>query len=256
MKQFIIQTAKGAGNIILKDFRKLKGKDIFTKKHRELVTKTDLKSEKYILSAIQKKFPDHSILSEESGFIDKKSDYLWLVDPLDGTTNFTMGNPLFSVSIALAYKEEVIIGAGYAPFLGELFFAEKEKGAYLNGKKIKVSNKGKIKDSILLFCHGHRRKDYEKVTRIYRAFKLSCRSLRQLGSALLELGFVAAGRCESLMIEGLTTWDLAAGVLLVREASGEVTDFSGQDWNLKSQSILATNGRVHDEILNKLKRIK
>ncbi|NQV13091.1 MAG: inositol monophosphatase [Parcubacteria group bacterium] len=254
-KKFLIKTARDAGKILLKDYGKLKHKDIQRKTNLELVTKTDLKSEKFIIKQIEKKFPKHSILSEECGLIDKKSDYLWLIDPLDGTNNFIMSNPLFAVTISLAYKGEVVAGVGYAPRLKELYFTEKGQGAYLNGKRIRVSRENKLSESILLFCHGHKRRDYQEVTRIYTAFKMRCRSLRQLGSALLELGFVAAGRCESLMIDGLTTWDLATGVLLVKEAGGKVTDFHGKEWDLKSTSIVATNSKIHNKLLPTLKKI-
>lgn len=254
-KKFLIKTAKDAGKILLKDYGKLKHKDIQHKINLELVTKTDLKSEEFIVKQIERKFTDHSILSEECGLIDKKSDYLWLIDPLDGTNNFIMSNPLFAVTISLAYKGDVIAGVGYAPRIKELYFTEKGRGAFLNGKRIKVSKESKLEESILLFCHGHKKRDYQEVTRIYTAFKLKCRSLRQLGSALLELGFVAAGRCESLMIDGLTTWDLATGVLLVKEAGGQVTDFHGKEWDLKSTSIVATNSRIHNQLLPTLKKI-
>lgn len=254
-KKFLIKTAKDAGKILLKDYGKLKHKDIRRKTNLELVTETDLKSERFIIKQIEKKFPDHSILSEERGLIDKKSDYLWLIDPLDGTNNFIMNHPLFAVTISLAHKDEVIAGVGYAPCIKELYFTEKGQGAYLNGKRIRVSKESKLKESILLFCHGHKRRDYQEVTRIYTAFKMRCRSLRQLGSALLELGFVGAGRCESLMIDGLTTWDLATGVLLVKEAGGKVTDFHGKEWDLKSTSIVATNGKIHGKLLPTLKKL-
>ncbi|MBU1178157.1 inositol monophosphatase [Patescibacteria group bacterium] len=254
-KKFLIKTVKDASKILLKDYGKLRHQDIQRKTNLELVTKTDLKSEHFIIKQIEKKFPGHSILSEEKGLIDKKSDFLWLIDPLDGTNNFIMSNPLFAVTISLAYKGEVVAGVGYAPRLKELYFTEKGQGAYLNGKRIKVSKENKLRESILLFCHGHKKRDYQEVTRIYTAFKLRCRSLRQLGSALLELGFVAAGRCESLMIDGLTTWDLATGVLLVKEAGGKVTDFHGQEWNLKSTSIVATNGKIHNKLLPTLKKL-
>lgn len=254
MKQLATQAAQAAGKILLKYFKTLKPQEIKYKSKHESVTRADLEAEKVILKLIKKKYPEHDILSEEQGFQDRPSrEYLWIVDPLDGTTNFTMKHPLFAVSIALLKQNDPILGVVFAPLLKELFIAEKGKGAFLNKKRLRVSSKRQIKDSLLTFCHGHKLKDIKRVAKFYQKFKLVGYDLRQLGSASLELGFVADGRTESIMIPGAHPWDVTAGVLLVREAGGKVTDFKGQNWNLKSPDMLASNGKIHQALLNKIK---
>lgn len=249
MKNFAIQTAKKAGGLILDHFNKVGKNDVTYKSSHELVTKFDYESEKLIIKEIQKKFPDHAIISEEAGELPKNSDYTWIIDPLDGSTNFKIGSPFWAVSIALIYKKEIILGVIYAPALKELYVAEYGKGAFLNNKKIHVSDQNNFANAINAYCHGSTLSDIKKAVAIYDYLKLHTRDCRQLGSAALELGFVAAGRIESINIPGAHKWDVAAGVLLVREAAGRVTDFTGKDWNLGSHDILATNGKIHQQLL-------
>lgn len=218
------------------------------KSHHEVVTKIDIASEKTIISAIKNNFPDHSILSEEAGANKKVSDYLWVVDPLDGTTNFTIHNPLYSISLAVAYKQEIVLGIVFAPYLDELYIAEPGKDARRNNKKINVSKISTGK-TINTFCHGTTERDIRKALAYMRHQKLNGLDCRQLGSAAIELAYVASGRVESIMIPGAHPWDVAAGVLLVREAGGRVTDFKGREWNLKSRDMLATNGKIHSKLL-------
>lgn len=227
-----------------------RGKAVFKSKH-EIVTKADLLSEEIIIREIKKNFPSHGILSEEKGEVKSVSDYLWIIDPIDGTTNFTMHNPLWSISIGLAHDDKIIFGAVYAPVTDELFIAEKNKGANLNGKKIKVS---KIKNNMTLntFCHGSTQKDLKRALDYYKKQKLNGFDCRQLGSAAIELSCVASGRVESIVIPGAHSWDVAAGVLLVEEAGGIITDLNGEDWTVKSNGIVASNGLVHREILKVL----
>jgi myo-inositol-1(or 4)-monophosphatase len=273
-KDVAVKAAQKAGKTLLREFGSFDRKKTKLKSRHEILTESDLNAEKIIIGEIKKYFPDHRILSEESGqtnpepfkrgkknyckpedYLKKRgADYLWIVDPLDGTTNFSIHNPLWSVSIALAKKKEIIMGIIFAPFLHELYEAEKGMGARLNGKKIKVSNisQGKI---INTFCHSRKEKDVKKAIAYYVKQKLRELDCRQLGSAAMELSFVAGGRIESIVIPGANSWDVAAGALLVREAGGKVTDFSGRDWNLESQDLAASNGRVHKDILNILKKI-
>jgi len=254
-KKIAIRAALTAGDYLLKNFyHNHRDRATFKTKH-EIATRTDLGAEKIILGLIKKYFPEHQVLSEESGKNQKKSSYLWVIDPLDGTTNYSMQNPIFSTSIGLFYKNEIILGVVYAPLLGELFVAEKDKRATLNGKKIHVSKTSNFHKSLLTFCHGHREKDIKRAIKAYNFFKLKGFDTRQLGSAALEMCFVAAGRTESIMIPGAHPWDVAAGTLIVREAGGKVTDFQGKDWNLKSSDILASNGKVHHQLLKFLKKV-
>ena len=261
LKQVAMGAAKKAGRELLLRFKNFNRNKIQMKSAHEILTKADLASEKIIIGEIRKNFPGHRILSEEAGVVKtkksplppfvkggKNNGYLWIIDPLDGTTNFSIHNPLWSISISLAYKNEIILGIIYAPFLGELFAARKGKGVTLNGKKIRVS---KIKGAKALhtFCHGRGNKHIEKALAYLSRQKLDGFDCRQLGSAAIELGFIAAGRTESIMIPGVNSWDVAAGALIVREAGGRVTDFAGEEWNLKSKDILASNGVVHKELL-------
>ncbi len=255
MKKIAIFAVQKAGQHLLKEFRKFSLSKIKAKDKHEIVTPADLMSEKIILNLIQKKFPGHSIMTEESGKITKKSPFVWVIDPLDGTTNFTMKNPIWSVAVSLWKWGKPLFGIVFAPALDEMYTAEINKGSYLNSKKINVSKKAKISGSLLTFCHGHHEKSIKKTIKLYQKFKLAARDLRQLGSAAIEMGFVAAGRTESIMIPGAHPWDVAAGTLIVREAGGRVTDFFGNDWNLKSRDMLASNGLVHQKLLKTIKQI-
>jgi len=254
-KSVAINASNKAARLLMSHFRKLKPGQVSTKKDHEFVTVADYAAEKIILREIKKYFPDHRILSEEKGRLGKGGDYLWAVDPLDGTTNFTIGNPLFSVSITLFYKDEPVLGVVNAPFLGEIYVAIKNKGAFLNNKKIHVSRIRKVNEAKLTFCHGHSLKARKKSIKVYSTFKTRAAGLRQLGSAAIEHAFVACGRLEAIMINDTNPWDVGAGALLVREAGGEVTDYKGKRWDLQSIDILASNGKVHDEVLRCLGRI-
>ena len=247
---FAKQIAINAGSHLLKNFNKLSLKDISFKDRYELVTRLDFESEKIILEAIKKAYPKHEILSEEAGFVKGTDhDYKWIIDPLDGTTNYRIGSPLFAVLISLSYKKEIQFGLAYAPALGEFYEAEIGKKTRLNNRPIRVSRTKNIKESINLYCHGSTKKDISRAIKIYNKLKVTGRDCRQLGCAAIEFGFVAAGRAESIMIPGAHAWDVAAGALMVRQAGGRVTDFEGKDWHLGSKDILATNGFVHDKLL-------
>lgn len=250
-----IKAAKAAGAYLLKNFYQNHRDRATLKFKHEIATQADLGAEKIILNTIKKEFPGHQILSEEAGKNNKKSDFLWVVDPLDGTTNYSMQNPIFNVSIGLFYKKEIVLGVVYAPLLRELYVAEKNKGTVLNGKKIHVSKTNNFHKSLLTFCHGHREKDIRRAIKAYNFFKLKGFDTRQLGSAALEMAFVAAGRIESIMIPGAHPWDVAAGTLLVREAGGKVTDFQGNDWGLTSRDMLASNGKIHKRLLKFLRNV-
>lgn len=254
-KKTAIKAAKKAGAYLIKNFYHNHRDRATLKFKHEIATKTDLGAEKIILNIIKKEFPTHRILSEEAGKNYKKSDFLWVVDPLDGTTNYSMQNPIFNVSIGLFHQKEIVLGVVYAPLLHELYVAEKNKGTTLNGKKLHVSKTGNFHKSLLTFCHGHREKNIKRAIKAYNFFKLKGFDTRQLGSAALEMAFVAAGRTESIMIPGAHPWDVAAGTLLVREAGGKVTDFKGREWNLKSHDMLASNGKIHNQLLKFLKNI-
>lgn len=246
---------KEAGKELKTRFNKLGLPQISKKSKHEIVTPADYAAEEIIIDAIKANFPHHNILSEEAGEVEgQEEDFLWVVDPLDGTTNFSIHNPFFAVSIGVFFKQHPVLAFVYAPMIDELYEAEKGKGATLNGKKIRVSEQDKVGDSRLAFCHGHRKWHLTRTTKIFSKLKLASRTLRQFGSASLETAFVACGRLEALMIPGVNVWDIAAGVLLVREAGGKVTDFEGKPWNLDSADILASNGKIHQEVLKYLEQ--
>lgn len=255
IKKIAVLAAQKAGEILAREFKNFDRTKIRFKNRHEIVSATDLKAEKIILALIKKNFSSHSILSEESGQNQKKSDYLWIIDPLDGSTNFSYHNSFFAVSIGVAYKKEIILGVIYAPILKELYLAEKGKFSTLNKKKITVSQLSQNTKALNAFCHSSREKDIKRAVKYYQKQKLFGFDCRQLGSASLELAYVAAGRIESIAIPGAHPWDVAAGVLAVRGAGGKVTDFFGKKWNLSSYDMAASNGKIHNELIKILKRI-
>lgn len=253
MKKYIIKLAKQAGIEILKHFNH--DRIIRIKKKSQIVTQADLIAEKIIITGLKKKFPNFGILSEEAGLNQKKSDYLWVVDPLDGTTNYSIGSPLFAVEISLFYKNQPILAVAYAPALKELYVASKNQGAFLNGKKMKVSKTKELEKSFLTFCHGSHKTDIKRALKVYQRIKLISLDSRQLGAAAIELAFVACGRTDCIIIPGAHPWDVGAGVLIVKEAGGKVTDFQNQDWNLKSKDLVGSNGLIHNQLIKVLKNI-
>jgi len=251
----ITSLVKKTGDTLLKEFKANKIIKPNFKSKREIVTYADLLAEKIILQKLKELTPDWHIISEEAGDNEIKSDYLWLIDPLDGTTNFYMGNPLFAVQIALIYKNEPIAGWIYAPYIKEFYWTQKGKGAFLNNKKINVS-KRPLSQALLTYCHGYGEHSLKKIVKIYEHFKLKQFDIRQLGSAAIEFGWVAKGKTESYLSPGANPWDVAPGALLVREAGGKVYDFEGQKWQYgKSQNVVATNGVVDKELLRDIKKL-
>ncbi len=254
-KATAIRVAKKAGSYLLQNFRRHPALLKVRATAKELHTRYDKTSDKMIIREIFRKFPIHNLLTEESGFIGRKSSYTWIIDSLDGTTNFSRGNPFFSVSIALACGEnsgkELLLGVIYAPFLGELYVAEKGKGAFLNGKRIHVSSRGHFEKSYFLSCEGADRSN-ERIARVNALFHARVKDLRKLGSAALEMAAVASGRAEAYLTTSMDPWDVAAGILLVEEAGGEVTDFRGEGWGFERTALIASNGIVHDKVLRRL----
>lgn len=243
-----VQIAKLAGKYLHKNFKKDSSLLNMRGLSKEITTKYDKESDRIIIAEIEKKFPKHSILTEESGKIDKKSEFLWIVDSLDGSGNYAMSNPFFSVSIALMKNNKVILGVIYAPALNELYTTEVGCGAYLNNKKIKVSEISSIDKSYFVMCEGGlktNRQISEYVSRIYPKVK----DLRKIGSAAIESGFVASGRADAYFTFEISPWDVAAGVLLVKEAGGKVTDFNGDEWQAKKTNLIMSNTRLHKPIL-------
>ncbi len=247
-KECAIEIAREAG-IFLKN--KLHSEHTIDYKGEiNLVTEADKISEKMITSKITTLFPDHDILAEESTTIDRGSDFRWIIDPLDGTTNYAHGYPYFCVSIALERLDTMIVGIVYDPMLDEMFVAEKGKGAFLNEREIHVSNtRGVIKSLLATGFPYDIREDSHNNLNYFNKMILQAQAIRRAGSAALDLAYVAAGRFDGFWELKLNPWDIAAGWLLVEEAGGIVTDMGGKNYFIESPSILASNGRIHAEMM-------
>ncbi|MBW1673060.1 MAG: inositol monophosphatase [Deltaproteobacteria bacterium] len=252
LKECAIEIAREAG-IFLKD--KLNSvHTIDYKGEINLVTEVDKISEEMITSKINALFPDHDILAEEFTDIDRGSDFRWIIDPLDGTTNYAHGYPYFCVSIALERLNTMTVGIVYDPMLDEMFVAEKGKGAFLNDREIHVSNtRGIIKSLLATGFPYDIREDSHNNLNYFNEMILEAQAIRRAGSAALDLAYVAAGRFDGFWELKLNPWDIAAGWLLVEEAGGIITDMGGNDYHLESSSILASNGRIHKEMMDVLK---
>jgi myo-inositol-1(or 4)-monophosphatase len=220
----------------------------------DLVTEADKTSEQMIISKLNRQFPHHDILAEEFTNTHRGSDFMWIVDPLDGTTNYAHGYPVFCVSIALKKLDEMILGIIYNPLLKEMFEVEKGRGAFLNGRKISVSCTVRIAESLMAtgFPYDLRHSN-ENNLNYFNEMILHARGIRRAGSAALDLAYVAAGRFDGFWELKLKPWDTAAGWLMVEEAGGVVTDLQGGEYTRRSTGILASNGKVHGEMVALLK---
>ena len=214
-----------------------------------LVTEADHAAEKAIIEVILDNHPDHFILSEETGEISSDSEYKWIIDPIDGTVNFANGIPLCCVSIGVEKAGQMILGAVYNPFMNELFFAQKGMGATLNGNKITVSDKDKVIKSCLVtgFPYTYLDSPNGPILVFEKLIKQGI-PVRRLGSAAIDLCWVAAGRFDGFYEHKLQAWDSAAGFLMVEEAGGKITDFEGNYYSPYQPHIIATNGKIHDEL--------
>ncbi|MCI0531420.1 MAG: inositol monophosphatase [candidate division Zixibacteria bacterium] len=248
-----LQAAHKAGEVLRKNFG---GKNKITYKGEiNLVTEIDRRSERVIVDHLHKNFKSHAILTEEEYSLHKNSEFRWLVDPLDGTTNYAHGFPVFCVSIALMKGDELILGVVCQPLLEELFLAEKNSGAWLNKKRIRVSNSSQLRRSLLAtgFPYDIRTSRNNNLNH-FKNFALRAQAVRRAGAAALDLAYTAAGRFDGFWEFKLNPWDLAAGVLLVEEAGGKVTDYSGQPYDVFAGEILASNGKIHRQMEKVLKR--
>ena len=226
------------------------------KEDATIVTLADRESEEVIKKIILNKFPEHSILGEETGMTENKSDYVWHVDPVDGTRNFSNGIPLFAVSIALAHRNDVIVGVVYNPATKSLFYAEKGKGAYLNDKKISVSQDDS-NIAMVTISPGKKDDDKKLIRALYHDLpKNIVQSVRDFGCAALELCYVARGGLEANIQLGLKSYDFAAGVLLVTEAGGRITGLDGSAWSFPQIQFIASNGIIHDLLVAEVKKQK
>jgi myo-inositol-1(or 4)-monophosphatase len=256
MKNILLKAAHEAGKIVKENFEgtfKIESKDRLS----NLVTEVDKNSEKKIIEVIRAEYPDHYILTEESGELPQDSDYKWIIDPIDGTINYAHSIPLCCVSIGIEHKGELIFGVVYNPMGNELFFAEKGKGSFLNDKKLSVSKTDNIRKSLLVTGFPYNTSDNpNNPLAVFSKFVLMDIPVRRLGSAALDICWLAAGRFDGFWEYNLNAWDTAGGVIILEEAGGKVTDFDGNKYSVYGREILATNGIIHDEMLKHIQEAK
>jgi len=250
-KELINSLARKAGDTLVKGFRQdwalLKGRSAA----KEAATSYDKEVDSLIIEEIKRHYPHHSLLTEESGFLESDPDWLWIVDSLDGTGNFANFNPFFSICLALMHQGELLLGAIYAPAIDEFYFAERAEGAYLNGVKIQVSDVSDLSQGYILYCEGGE-KDRGRTGELLQKVYPQVTDIRKLGSAGLETAWVAAGKGEAYFSTKIEPWDVAPGVLLVQEAGGKVSDFHGNPWQPQTGDLLFSNKKFHERILSLL----
>lgn len=254
MKNTLFKAAIEAGKIIRDYFQKpitIESKDIIS----NLVTEVDKLSEELIISIIKKEFPSHAIVSEEIGELSSSSDCKWIIDPIDGTINYAHKIPICCVSIGIEKQGEIIMGIVYNPIDGEMFFAEKGAGASLNDKSIKVSKETNLRKSLLVtgFPYNTSQSPEGPIGSFAEFLKMNI-PIRRLGSAALDLCWTACGRFDGFWEFNLNPWDTAAGYLIVQEAGGKVTDFKNEKYSIYKKQILATNGLIHNNMLEVIQK--
>jgi myo-inositol-1(or 4)-monophosphatase len=246
--QIAKEIAKEAGEFLKKNFGNKK--TIEYKSDVNLVTSYDKLSQEFIYKKLQSYFPQHGFLGEEDLEYKSKDGFRWIIDPLDGTTNYAHGYPVFCVSIALEYKEKIILGVTYNPMLDELFWGIKGKGAYLNNKRIKVSNTKELNRSLLAtgFPYDVRESKNNNIKH-FNNFVIRAQAVRRCGCAALDLCYVACGRLDGFWELKLFPWDIAAGMLIVKEAGGSLSDFKSNKIDIYTKEIVASNGLIHSQMI-------
>jgi myo-inositol-1(or 4)-monophosphatase len=249
---FAAQVAREAGRVIREGAQR--PVDVYSKGLRDLLTDVDLAAERTIVDAIHAEYPDHDVLTEESAPDVRASRYQWVIDPLDGTGNFSRGYPCFSTSIALTLDDESIAGVVYDPLRDHLFAAARGGGATLNGQPIHVSAVERMLDTLVGMDWTRDEEKRARIVRILAALMPRCGTLRVCGSAALGVCYVGAGWWDAYWHLGLCSWDAAAGALIVREAGGRVTDLTGERWMPRAGPCVASNGHLHEDLIVLLNR--
>lgn len=245
------EAVKKAGKMLMEHYGHIA--EVSFKGKSDIVTNVDKESEKIILGAIKNHFPGHMVLSEEAGLISGEEKYTWVIDPLDGTINYCYGSELFSIGICLLENKKPILSTIYRPIKDDLYFAIKGQGATLNGSRIQVSDRDQLKDSVVMF-HLSSKKEHRKRTIdiLDNIFKNSLH-MRMFGGGLMSMAYIAEGKFNVFFNVKTNPWDILPGTLIIEEAGGKVTDINGKEIDYHSDSVLATNGKVHDEMLKLLK---
>ena len=250
----MVKVCRKAAKILIRDFGEIENLQVSVKGPGNFVTASDKKVEKIIIEELQKARPTYSILSEEAGEINNDESFKWIIDPIDGTANFLHGIPHFAISIGLEHNGEIISGIIYDPIKDEMFAAEKGNGAYVNNKRMRVSSRSKLENCII--CTGGPKKDSkDRESTLEEYKKFSSRvfiPIRKLGSASLDMAYVAAGRYDGYWQKDLNYWDIAAGIVLVKESGGFVSDYNGENQYVKNKTILVTNSKINKEMMEVL----
>ena len=251
----MVKACRKASKTLIRDFGEIENLQVSLKGPGDFVTNCDKKVEKILIDELLKARPSYSILSEEIGEINNDDSFKWIIDPIDGTSNFLHGVPHFAISVGLEHNKEIICGIIYDPIKDEMFSAEKGNGSYLNNQRMRVSSRSKLEDC-MIFTGGPKREAKNRELALKEYYKFSIKILtpiRKLGSASLDMAYVAAGRCDGFWQRNLNYWDIAAGIILVKEAGGFVTDFNGENEYIQNKTILATNAKINKEMIEILK---
>ena len=251
----MIKACRKASKVLIRDFGEIEKLQVSLKGPGDFVTVSDKKVEKILIEELQKARPNYSILSEEIGEINNDKSFKWIIDPIDGTANFLHGIPHFAISVGLEHNTEIICGIVYDPIKDEMFLAEKGNGSYLNNQRMRVSSRSKLKNCII-FTGGPKIESKDKEISLEEYKKFSSKvtiPIRKFGSASLDMAYVAAGRCDGFWQRNLNYWDIAAGIILVKEAGGFVTDFKGENEYIQNKTILVTNAKINKEMIEVLK---
>lgn len=246
------KAARKAGKSLIRDFGEIENLQIQSKSIGDFVTTSDLNVEKNLIDTLTYYYPDFSFLSEEKGLIKGKSEETIIIDPIDGTTNFIHGIPHFSIVIAKKNKNEITEGVIFNPVTNDLYWASKGNGAWYNNTRLRVSKREILSECIIGTGIPHIGRIYEGYLYEIDQIAKKCSGLRRMGSAALDLAYVAAGKFDAFWERNLNLWDIATGILLIREAGGKVTDISGSPWDMNTKDILASNTLIHDKIIKKL----
>jgi len=251
----MLKACRKAAKTLIRDFGEIEKLQVSLKGPGDFVTASDIKVEKILIDELGKARPNYSILSEEIGEIKNDEEFKWIIDPIDGTANFLHGIPHFGISIGLEKNREIICGMIFDPIKDEIFAAEKGNGSYLNNQRMRVSARSKLENCII-FTGGPKRESKNRDLAIEEYNKFSSKVLipiRKMGSAALDMAYVAAGRCDGFWQRNLNYWDIAAGIILVKESGGFVTDFNGENEFIQNKTILVTNSKISKEMIEILK---
>ena len=255
-KELAISVAKEAGRILRDNIGKIQSEHVEDKNPFDYVTEIDRSCEQLIIKSIKKYYPDHAILAEESGASSNKNRFCWIIDPLDGTTNFIHGVAHSAISIALQEANEIVLGVIYDPYRDELFYAEKGKGAYCNADRISVSSQGNINNCLIGTGFPFKSRQFlDRYWRVLSEIFMEVSGIRRTGSAALDLCYVACGRFDGFWELKLSPWDIAAGSIIVNESGGKITDFEGGNNHIWNGDVIATNSIIHRTILTKVQKV-